>query len=261
MKDVAAGQQAKTDTGRAGPEADATALLEALQSLQDDVRQAADPTMVGWSPRLHRGKFGGSARNIAEWLALRQMDLTPLQKPLSALGLSSLGRLEGHVGASLCAVTASLARIAGQAGKDFPDPEQFSAAAAGLPRRRDDLFGPQEADDPRTRIMVTLPTEAGTDGGTLIGALIAAGTDCFRVNCAHDGPEVWDGMVEHIRAVEAATGRRVPISIDLGGPKFRVTEVMAGKAAGGEKRVLGPGDRFALLRDRTTCPRPCLPLS
>jgi len=250
MQDGVAGQQAKTDTGWAGPEADAAALLAVFQALRDDVGQAADATMVGWSPKLHRAEFGGSARNMAEWLALRQMDLTPLQRPLSALGLSSLGRLEGHVGASLAAVTASLARIAGHAGKDFPDPVQFSAAAAVLPRRRDDLFGPQEADDPRTRIMVTLPTEAGTDGGTLIAALIAAGTDCFRVNCAHDGPEVWGGMVDHIRAVEAATGRRFPISMDLGGPKFRVAEVMAGKAAGGEKRVFGPGDRFALLRDK-----------
>ena len=47
MQDIAAGQQAKTDTGWAGPEADAAALLETLQSLRDDVGKAADRTMLG----------------------------------------------------------------------------------------------------------------------------------------------------------------------------------------------------------------------
>ena len=251
-------QAAETQTGAAGwrgPEADAAALLEAFKALQVEVRHAAAARLADWLPRLRRPEFEGSVQNMAEWLALRQVDLLPLQEPLSALGLSSLGRLEGHVGASLTAVTAALARIAGQEGFAFPDPAGFAGSTDLLAARRDALFGPQEPHDPQTRIMVTLPTEAGADGGALIGALIEAGADCFRINCAHDGPEIWGAMVEAIRGTEVRTGRRLPISMDLGGPKFRVKKIVSGKKSGGEKRVFAAGDHFALLRAGAEAPK------
>ena len=185
----------QTDMGQgagwAGPEADAAGLLATFGALRSEVGQSAALRMQDWAPRISRPGFAASARNMAEWLALRQIDLTPLQQPLSALGLSSLGRLEGHVDASLTAVMAALARIAGQPGPEFPGPERFAEASGVLDARRDALFGAQEPGAPQTRIMVTLPTEAGSDGGALTGALIEAGVDCFRINCAHDGPAVW----------------------------------------------------------------------
>jgi pyruvate kinase len=247
--------QPQSDAGWAGPEADAAALFATFAGLRADVSRLAGATMQGWTLRLGRPGFAASAQNMAEWLALRQVDLAPLQQPLAALGLSTLGRLEGHVDASLAAVMAALGRIAGLPDSEFPGPSRFAGAARVLAERRDELFGPQEPDDPHTRIMVTLPTEAGTDGGALIAALIAAGVDCFRINCAHDGPDLWSAMVGHIRVAETRSGRRLPISMDLGGPKFRVTEIVAGKKAGGEKRVFGPGDRFALLRSRDHAPK------
>jgi pyruvate kinase len=250
-----AADEATGTSGWAGPEADAAALLETFKALRVGVGRAAEVRMRGWLPRLHRPGFAGSAQNMADWLALRQVDLTPLQQPLSALGLSTLGRLEGHVGASLTAVAAALGRIAGQPEFEFPAPARFADPAEVLAARRDALFGPQEPQDPQTRIMVTLPTEAGMDGGALIGALIEAGADLFRINCAHDGPEVWGAMVAAIRAEAARTGRRLPVSMDLGGPKFRVTEILSGKKAGGEKREFAAGDRFALLRAGSEAPK------
>lgn len=47
----------------------------------------------------------------------------------------------------------------------------------------------------------------------------------------------------------------MPVSMDLGGPKFRVTEIVAGRKAGGDKRVFGTGDRFGLLRRRDHAPK------
>ena len=56
-----------------------------------------------WAPWLRRTRpsWRASARNLVHYWALRQHDLQDLQQTLSAYGLSSLGRSEPHVGASL----------------------------------------------------------------------------------------------------------------------------------------------------------------
>ena len=237
------------------PQLRATHLLAQMTRLQDQIATQAAARLQDWLPRIERAEFVGSASNLAQWLALRATDLSELQAPLSTLGLSTLGRLDAHVGASVKAVIAALSRIAGQGAQDYPDPVTFETGDSVLLARRDALFGAQEADDPRTRVMVTLPSEAGTDGGALIGGLIAAGVDCFRINCAHDDAEIWGAMIASIRAVEAESGRKFPVSMDLGGPKFRVTAIAAGKKAGGEKRSFHPGDRFALVQNLTDAPK------
>src|SRR5262252_7275097 len=58
-----------------------------------------------------------SARNLLHYLALRHEELRPLQEWLAALGLSSLGRSEAHVLATLDAVLENLRRLAGHGGK------------------------------------------------------------------------------------------------------------------------------------------------
>ena len=54
-----------------------------------------------------------SARNLLHYVALRGHDLRPLQRRLAHLGLSSLGRSEAHVLATIDAVLAVLHRLAG----------------------------------------------------------------------------------------------------------------------------------------------------
>ena len=157
------------------PQALALALLGELTELQTRMAAEAASTLAQWSPHIHRAEFAASAGNMAEWLALRRSDLSRLQGPLATLGLSTLGRLDAHVGASVQAVMAALSRIAGAAPQDFPPRQAFADGDAVLSARRDALFGAQEPGDPRTRVMVTLPTEAGTDGGALIAALVMAG--------------------------------------------------------------------------------------
>ena len=70
------------------------------------------------------------------------------------------------------------------------------------------------------RIMVTMPTEAATNP-TLVHDLLAAGMDVMRINCAHDGPEVWAAMAENLRRAQRELGRECKIQTDLGGPKLR----------------------------------------
>ena len=88
--------------------------------------------------------------------------------------------------------------------------------------------------------MVTMPTEAATDPA-LVARMLAAGADCARINCAHDGPNVWRAIIRHVRAAAKTVGRRCAILMDLAGPKVRVTSVIpAGKIR------LARGDRFEL---------------
>ncbi len=55
--------------------------------------------------------YQDSARNLLHYLALRRHDLRPLQFRLAALGLSSLGRAESHVLATVDAVLGALHRL------------------------------------------------------------------------------------------------------------------------------------------------------
>src|SRR4029453_16282882 len=70
-----------------------------------------------------------------------------------------------------------------------------------------------------TRIMVTMPGQAADDP-KLIRDLVESGMQVMRINCAHDGPEVWARMVKLLRRAEHATGMRSAVSFDLAGPKL-----------------------------------------
>lgn len=76
--------------------------------------------------------------------------------------------------------------------------------------------------------MVTLPTEAAAGYG-LVCDLLKHGTDCARINCAHDGLPAWRAMVRNIRRAERETGRPCRILMDLGGPRLRTGPVETGK--------------------------------
>ena len=43
--------------------------------------------------------------------------------------------------------------------------------------------------------MVTMATEAATDY-ELVRELVQSGMDCMRINCAHDNPDLWLGMIK-----------------------------------------------------------------
>ena len=94
--------------------AQARGLYRALAALRADMAQRAEMTLEHWDGLIVRPEFQASVRNLADYLALRRGDLVPFQAPLAALGLSSLGRSESHVRASLDAVLASLALIGGE---------------------------------------------------------------------------------------------------------------------------------------------------
>lgn len=210
-------------SARGRTEAQARGLLAKLARLRAAVAREGAATHDKWLTAIRRPAFRAAASNLAHYLALRRHDLSRIQPQLSAIGLSSLGRSEAKVLASIDAVVATLARLAGEPPPPYPSIASLRYGHEGLARDKAVLFGPDPAG-PDTRIMVTLPTEAATDP-RLVRGLIDAGADCVRINCAHDSATVWRAMIANVRKASAATGRTCPVLMDLAGPKCRIESV------------------------------------
>jgi pyruvate kinase len=215
-------------------------LAAAVAGLRQDLQREGRSRLVEWRPLIHRSAFLPGAANLAHYLALRRRDLGPLQEALSRHGLSSLGRCEARVAATLDAVHATLARAAGAKPPSYPSTLRMNRGARILDQQTKQILG-RDPGGPRSRVMVTLPAEIAQDL-ELARALVAAGADCARINCAHGGPEEWRAMAGRMREAAAALGRDMRILMDLGGPKLRLSEVSPEKAP-----RLRQGDGFRLM--------------
>lgn len=165
-------------------------------------------------------QFRESARNLLHYLALRRRDLRPLQQRLASLGLSSLGRAESHVLATVDSVLDVLHRLEGRS--QHPAAEvgvDFAGGQRLLASHTDALLG-SATPGRMVRIMVTMPTGAADDY-SLVHELLKQGMDCMRINCAHDDAATWARMIGHLRRAEQALGRSCRIVMDLAGPKLR----------------------------------------
>jgi pyruvate kinase len=177
---------------------------------------------------LVRPAHRASANNLVDYLALRGHDLRALQARLAALGLSSLGRAEGSVRASLDAVHRALRALSTCGELDSPAPRGTAGGAEALERNTEALLGPAPAER-RVRIMVTMPGEAAHDYA-LVQDLVRAGMDCMRINCAHDDANAWARMIEHLKRANQSLDRSCQVAMDLGGPKLRTGPLEPGAA-------------------------------
>jgi pyruvate kinase len=217
-------------------------LHRRIASLRDAVRAEAAAIFALWRDTIADRHFLPAAHNLAAYLALRHHDISDLQPALAAYGVSSLGRSEAHVLASLDALCATLACIAGASEHAYPPPGRMAAGEAALRRAQTLLFG-RDVVGARTRIMITLPSQAATDRA-LVRALITAGMTCARINCAHDDEATWRAMAEMVRGQAAAAGQDCRVLMDIGGPKCRVETVHAA-----DKVRLFRGNRIVMVRD------------
>ncbi len=177
-----------------------------------------------------------SARNLVHYWAIRQADLRELQLELALFGLSSLGRSEPHVQATLQAVRSAIAAMLDRGWQ--PPPPSAVPIEQGpeiLRRHTVELLGPRPAHR-MTRIMVTLPSEAATDPG-LVRELVRRGMNIARINCAHDNVEAWRAMAQSVRQAATSAGTTCLVAMDLAGPKLRTGP-------------LEPGPRVVKLRPR-----------
>lgn len=175
-------------------------------------------------------EFRRSAINLLHYLAVRHHDIRELQGLLTQLGMSSLGRMEAHVMATLNAVSellSQLLNLAAQQGQPTLDIVTFKEGPELLDRNAEAIMGPH-VPERGTRIMVTMPSEASADPG-LVKDLLANGMEIMRINCAHDSAVEWRRMIDHLKDAETALGRHCKISFDLAGPKLRTGSLAAGE--------------------------------
>jgi pyruvate kinase len=205
------------------------ALMDEMAALRAHVVREGARYLERTAPEAATGQAAAAAHNLAHYLALRQHDLRPLQERLARVGLSSLGRCEGQVLYTIDRVGELLGRATVRPW-DTSAPEaasapDFGAGTAAVEGAANVLFGPP-APDRAVRIMVTLPG-AAADDYALVRSLVDAGMTCARINCAHDGPEVWRRAVANVRRAEAEAGRTCRIQMDLAGHKVRTTTLTA----------------------------------
>jgi len=209
---------------------------------------AQEVSLAAELERLHP-ENRAAGRNLLHYVALRQHDLRDLQRELTAHGLSSLGRSEPYVLATLEAVERALGGLSGEPASSEPfmkAPTRFETADAALRERASSLLGPPPSGR-STRIMLTLAADA--EPGS-IEALLSEGADVARINCAKGKPKDWQRTVERVRSAERRRGRECRVLCDLSGPNQRTLALDGPSSA----KVLGRvsvADRFWLAKTPT----------
>src|SRR5476649_1138857 len=90
-----------------------------------------------------------------------------------------------------------------------------------------------------TKIIATVGPASDTDA--MLNALIAAGTDVFRLNFSHGTHESQAATYARVRAAADRAGCAVAILQDLGGPKIRT-----GRLEGGRPLTVNAGDTLTI---------------
>jgi len=192
--------------------------LARLEELMLDLERVHGEDIAAVHPN-HRP----DAINLVHYLALRHGDVRLLQRQLGERGLSSLGRCEPHVLATVESVRAALV---GGAPRVVPATLSFEEGRAALDRNTDELFGPRPPGRV-PRVMVTLPSEAAHDY-LLVRHLVVSGMDVARINGAHDHPAAWEHMARNVRKASSEVDRLCRVSMDLPGPKLRTAQLVDG---------------------------------
>lgn len=205
------------------------AVLETIEQLLDDL----DNQTLHWYSEIRATTpthYVG-ARNLVHYMTLRAHDRRGLQGNLESLGATRLSTAEPAVKARLQAAHNVVSALDG-CSPQF-DEEDVADAIVGadelLEQHTEALFGPRVLPGDSSRIMVTLPAEAAFDED-LVARLVRSGMELARINCAHDGPDVWKRMIDNVRTAAKAAGREIPISMDLAGPKIRTGRIAPGPA-------------------------------
>ncbi len=235
------------------------AIIESARALEAHYAEVLD--------RVHPA-YQKSARNLIHYRALRRHDLRKLQKQLGYLGLSRLGKAEGHVMANLLMTRSILQRFIKSKKLKIKKADLTFKQSPKLLRANTKALLGYRSKGRRVRIMVTLPSEAAEDGA-LVHGLLASGMNSVRINCAHDGPAAWQKMIGHVQAAREKVRKNCKICMDLGGPKIRTGSMAPGPQVAHfrpERDVLGRVAQPALvwLGPPASCPRAeadaCLPV-
>jgi pyruvate kinase len=214
--------------------ANLSAAIERIYQNLKTAEQRAKKVIARVHPQQKR-----SATNLIRYLALRREDLRNLQDQLHDAGLSSLASSESHI---LRQVQAVLQRL----GIDFPKKDlsalDSTAGTRLLRQRANALFGQKEFVN-IPHLMVTFESDLADDYAS-VKALLKAGMNVARINCAHDSPDEWRKMIANVHKAARATGRSCKIYLDLAGPKIRT--ILLGKGRFKDRMKLKENELFFL---------------
>ncbi|MBZ5490759.1 MAG: pyruvate kinase [Acidobacteriia bacterium] len=198
--------------------------MEALADLRADmVRLESRFSRV---IRELRSDQRSSATNLVHYLALRGHDLRKLQKRLAEIGVSSLGRSEGHILDDVDRVLEILRRLHHAAPGAPSYRKSGEKCTPVLKARTEALLGPTPVGR-NVRILVTAPSEAATNY-ELIHRLLQNGMNCLRINCAYDTPEAWGRMIANLHQAQEELDKPCNLLMDIAGPKLRIGPIEPG---------------------------------
>lgn len=225
-------------------------LLEDISQLYEDVKYEGNKIFSFWEDAIQRNKFKKSAKNLSYYLALRNRDITLLQRDLIPWGLSSLGRLESKTLVTMESVIATLHDLV-QKDVDFnrPAPEKFDEGRQRLRENTETIFG-KKPENRNTRIMVTMPQKA-IDDEEFIQELVAEGMNVARINCAHNTPEDWLKIIKNIQKASKELDKDVRVLLDIAGPKIRTEWVYSHLS----KPKVKEGDLIRITRNFDALPK------
>jgi len=168
-----------------------------------------------------------AAKNLVQYLVLRNEDIRSLQDSLHAFGLSSLASSESHVHSQLQAI---LQRLGKRYSSDQLDSCTYDYNQRQMAEKSKMLFG-EKRDAAIPFIMVTFDASFA-DNYALIKNLLQNGMNVARINCAHDDEATWSRMIQHLKRACRYTGLSCKIYMDLAGPKIRTKLLGKGKGKG-----------------------------
>jgi len=196
-------------------------VLDIYRSMKDAERKA-EKIAAEVHPDQKR-----SVLNLVHYLALRRENLRPLQDYLHDAGLSSLASSESHM---LRQVQVVLQRLGANIAEKELSHDTALSGGLLLKKRASTLFGLKDNPD-LPHLMVTFES-ALAENYNGVKALIKAGMNIARINCAHDNPAAWKSMIANVRKAEKATGKSCKIYLDLPGPKIRTVIMGKGRQKG-----------------------------
>ena len=233
-----------------------TLQLDKLIQRMTEIRDYALNCEAGFSEDIENIHpfYQASAKNLIHYLAIRTFDLQTIQEQLSTLGLSSIGHSERYTLVNLNNILQLLELL--NSNRSLETESSFTMNYPKSKKRLSihakELFGDRPPGS-RTRIMVTMPTEAAHDK-KLIGKLLDAGMNCARINCSHDNCEDWRKMIKHLKNISKKKGNNCLIYMDLAGPKLRTGKIKKAKKNTKQKKIgllLKEGDILHIYQKNT----------
>lgn len=164
-----------------------------------------------------------SAKNLLDYLVLRNMDIRALQDALHEGGLSSLASSEGNIRSQIKAILRRLEL-------SVPEDEQectYRVSRQLLQKHATALFGPKRIEG-IPALMVTLDVSHADDYAE-VKNLLLSGMNIARINCAHDDESTWMKMIQNLRRAIKVSSYPCKVYMDLAGPKIRTIVPHKGK--------------------------------